>query len=342
VDAQHPLFRWQLAEEEQLPPQLFADGQLVDRHVGAGEYRGYEFLEVRAKRLINRLPASGRLPFSHTVNAYRGCSHACSYCFARPTHSYLGLDIGRDFERRIVVKINAVERLRAELASRRWRGETIAMGTNTDPYQHAEARYHLTRGLVEVLTEARNPFSLLTKSTLILRDLELLRAALERCQVSVNFSIGTLDREVWRLTEPGTPPPDRRVEAVRRLNAAGIPCGVLIAPVLPGLSDDAAHLEAVATACLEAGATSIRPIALHLRSGVDAHFLAALDRGRPDLSELYRERFARGPYQSAPEQQRIADTVEAVTGRREDAPAPPTPSLPSSRAVQLGLFSASA
>ena len=333
--------RWQLAADEDHTSQLFDEGDLVQHHVGQGAYRGYEFLEVNAKRIINRIPASSRLPFTYTVNAYRGCSHACTYCFARPTHRYLGLNVGEDFERRIVVKVNAAERLRAELASRRWRGDTVAMGTNTDPYQLAEGRYHLTRGLIEVLVEAANPFSILTKSTLILRDLELLGRAVERCAISVNLSIGTLDREVWHLTEPGTPPPDRRVEAVRRLNEAGIPCGVLIAPVLPGLSDDDEHLEAVAAACRDAGAISVRPLALHLRPGVGEHFLAKLAEDRPDLLPLYEERFASGSYQSSAIQQRIAATVERIVGT--PAAFEPTTSqraTPTTHAEQLGLFSA--
>ena len=153
------------------------------------------------------------------------------------------------------------------------------MGTNTDPYQHAEGKYHLTRGIVETLSAARNPFSILTKSTLILRDAALLAAACERTDVAVSFSIGTLDRSVWQLTEPGTPPPDRRVEALRRLTAMGIPCGVLVAPVLPGLSDSEAQLTEVVEACADAGAVSVSGVALHLRGAVREHYLDWL-RGR--------------------------------------------------------------
>ena len=247
--------RWALAENE-TGGTLFADERLAERHVGRGAYAGMEFLHVNARTLINTVPAESRMPFRHTINPYRGCSHACVYCFARPTHDYLGLGIGTDFERKIVVKVNAVERLRAELRSPAWEGDHIAMGTNTDPYQHAEGKYHLTRGIVETLSGARNPFSILTKSTLILRDAAVLAAACERTEVGVSFSIGTLDRSVWKLTEPGTPPPDRRVEAVRRLTALGIPCGVLVAPVLPGLSDSEAQLTEVVEACADAGAQS--------------------------------------------------------------------------------------
>ena len=308
---------------------LFPEASIVDRHVGRGEYRGMEFLHVNARRVVNEVKGAVGLPWHFTINAYRGCSHACVYCFARPTHDYLGLGIGEDFERKIVVKVNAVERVRAELASPRWGGEHIAMGTNTDPYQKAEGRYHLTRGIVEVLAEHRNPFSILTKSTLVLRDLDLLRAAAGRCRVRVDLSIGTLDRDVWRLTEPGTPPPEQRMEAVRRLNESGIECGVLVAPVLPGLSDAEDQLRAVTAAAVGAGAVSVAPIALHLRRGVRSHVLDWLAAERPDLVRLYERRFAAGAYQGPGEQQRIADIVRsALEGTGADPVGwrgPPTP-----------------
>jgi DNA repair photolyase len=305
-------FRWRRAEDDGGQPTLFAEEDLVERHVGIGEYRGLEFLHVNARRVINEVPAASRVPFRFTINAYRGCSHACTYCFARPTHEYLGLNLGEDFERKLVVKVNAVERVRAELRSPRWHGEHIAMGTNTDPYQRAEGRYHLTRGIVEALGEARNPFSILTKSTLILRDLDLLVAAAARTDVHCNLSIGTLDESVWKATEPGTPHPRRRVEAVRRLNDAGIPTGVLIAPIIPGWSDSPEQLEEVATACLEAGATFVTPIALHLRRGVKEHFLAFLKTRRPNLYPDIARRYARSAYLPAADQQLIADRVHAV------------------------------
>ncbi|HUA96046.1 MAG TPA: radical SAM protein, partial [Acidimicrobiales bacterium] len=242
-------------------------------------------------------------------------------CFARPTHEYLGLGIGEDFERRIVVKVNAVERLRAELRSPKWSGEHIAMGTNTDPYQSAEGKYHLTQGIVATLAEARNPFSILTKSTLILRDLDLLADAARRTSVHCNLSIGTLDREVWRLTEPGTPPPDRRLEAVRKLNEAGIPCGVLVAPVLPGLSDDDRQVRQVVAACAEAGAVSVTAVALHLRPGVKEHYMAWLASERPDLVPLHERRFGRRSYQEKKEQERLSALVsETLRARPPNRP----------------------
>jgi DNA repair photolyase len=306
--------RWALAESDETGA-LFPDERAATRHVGRGAYAGMEFLHVNAKTIINTVPPESAMPFRHTINPYRGCSHACVYCFARPTHDYLGLGIGSDFERKIVVKINAVERLRAELRSARWDGSSIAMGTNTDPYQHAEGKYHLTRGIVSELAEARNPFSILTKSTLILRDMALLAAATQRCDVGVSFSIGTLDRSVWKLTEPGTPPPDRRVEALRRMTEAGISCGVLVAPVLPGLSDEREQLEEVVEACAAAGAVSIHGVGLHLRGPMRAHYLAWLEGVRPDLVALHRQRFRRGAYQPQEERNRIDAVVRAAARR---------------------------
>jgi DNA repair photolyase len=305
--------RWKLADEEaQL--RLFGDGgdAVVERRPGTGRFAGMEFLHVRAKRIINAVPAGARLPFRYTVNAYRGCSHACTYCFARPSHAWLGLGIGEDFERRIVVKVNAVERLRAELDDPAWRGDAIAMGTNTDPYQRAEGAYRLTRGIIEVLGERANPFSILTKSTLILRDVDVLAWAATRTQVSTALSVGTLDDEVWRRTEPGTPHPRRRLEAVARLNEAGIPCGVLVAPVIPGLSDRPDQVEAVVRASLDAGAVAVTPVLLHLRPGVREHFLGELARWRPDLLPAYERLYVR-PYAPAALQRALAARVRAAT-----------------------------
>ncbi|HMC52569.1 MAG TPA: radical SAM protein [Acidimicrobiales bacterium] len=304
--------RWRLASDDGGRPGLFSDDELFERHVGIGEYRGLEFLHVNARRVINQVPAASHVPFRYTINAYRGCSHACSFCFARPTHEYLGLGIGEDFERRIVVKVNAAERLRAELRDPRWRGEHIAMGTNTDPYQQAEGKYHLTQGIVGALGEAANPFSILTKSTLILRDLDRLVEASRRTTVSTSFSIGTLDEHVWRMSEPGTPHPRRRVEAIARLREAGIQCGVLVAPVLPGLSDHPDQLEEVVGACVEAGAASISAIALHLRPGVRDHYLGWLRRVRPDLVDMYERRYRGRSYLPKAEQEALDRLVRRL------------------------------
>ncbi len=332
--------RWELAGGDR--PQL-AMFPAAERVVGRGEYRGLEFFHVEAKRLVNQVPAATRLPFRFTINAYRGCSHACTYCFARPTHAYLGLDAGRDFETKIVVKVNAVELARAETAPGRWGSDLIAMGTNTDPYQPAEGKYRLTRGIVKVLAERRIPFSILTKSPLVLRDLELLTAAAREADVSVNFSIGTLDEEVWKATEPGTPHPGRRVEAVARLRAAGIRSGVLVAPVLPGLSDRPDQLEAVVAACVAAGADFVSPMLLHLKPGVREEYLGWLAATRPDLMALHERRYAGRSYPAAADQRQLAELVAGLVrkhgGRvaRRPRPPRPQPAQPAGRPHQLAF-----
>jgi len=325
--------RWELTDRPKSQGTLF-DEPVFEREPGRGEYRGIEFLHVRSRRIINEV-AGAPYGFRWTINAYRGCTHACTYCFARPTHTYLGLDAGDDFERRIVVKTNAVALLRGELAPRRWAGDPIAMGTNTDPYQRVEGKYRLTRSIVEVLAEAGNPFSILTKSTLVLRDLDLLAAAARRTDVRVNLSIGTLDEEVWRATEPGTPHPRQRLKAVEQLNRAGVPCGVLIGPVLPELSDGPEQIDAVVAACLAAGAQSVSSVLLHLRPGVGGVFLDHLGRTHPHLVPSYRRRYRGRTYAPKAEQQEVQAMVRTAVRRHGGPtdhltrrPRPETPSPP--------------
>lgn len=318
------------------PPTLPGMPGLL-RSVRSPDFADVVFHEVAARSVLNAVPGGSAVPFRWTVNTFRGCSHACVYCFARPTHEYLGFGIGEDFDRRIVIKVNAVERLRAELRSVRWRGEAIAMGTNTDPYQPVEGRYRLTQGIIETLAAANNPFSILTKSTLIGRDTDLLVEATRRNDmVHAALSIGCLDEDVWRATEPHTPHPLRRMETVARLNEAGVPCGVMIAPVLPGISDSPEQLEAVVRAAIEAGATSITPIMLHLRRGVRDHYLAWLAAERPELLPGMRERY-RTSYGRDEQRRDLGGLVRRMVerhggprpqavgrfGRRGPAPAPP-------------------
>ena len=315
--------RW-LVEGDAPQQALFEDEALVERHVGSGEFRGMEFLHVNARTLINRVPGASRMPFEWTINAYRGCSHACSYCFARPTHAYLDLGIGEDFDRKIVVKVNAVERVRAELASPRWAGHHIAIGTNTDPYQRCEGKYHLYRGIVAALAERANPFSILTKSTLVLRDLGLLQAAAAVTDVRVNLSIATLDEDVWRATEPGTPHPKRRVEAVRRLNEAGVPCGVLVAPIIPGLSDGDEQLEEVVQAVVEAGAVGVSTVGLHLKPGTKEVFLDRLGETHPVEQAALADRYADRAYLPKADQQALAAKVRRMVDRHQGTSTPST------------------
>lgn len=207
-------------------------------------------------------------------------------CFARPTHEYLGFNMGNDFDNQIVVKTNAVELVRAETEPGRWSGDMIAMGTNTDPYQAAEGKYKLTKGIIEVLAERANDFSILTKSPLVLRDIDLIADASRTSKVSVSFSVATLDEDVWHRTEPGAPHPRKRLDALARLRAAGIPGGVMVAPLLPGISDRPDQVAAVKSAAKESGAEWVNEVKLHLR-GVRPHFMTWLAADSPDLVASY-------------------------------------------------------
>ena len=212
-------------------------GEDVVRTFDAPEAMGIKFHEVRAHSALNRVPG-GRYGFGYTVNPYRGCTHACNYCFARSTHTFLGFNAGRDFEREIVVKVNVPEVLRAELARPSWRRELVALGTNTDPYQWVESRYRMMPEILAALEEADTPVSVLTKSPLVLRDVEIFERMAQRgLPVSVNLSVPTLDEKAWRATEPHTPSPAARLDAVAELRRRGIDSGVLIAPLMPGIND---------------------------------------------------------------------------------------------------------
>jgi DNA repair photolyase len=303
------------------PEALF---EIARRRFDTPEFRGIEFIEAECKTIINHVPGN-YLPFSWSINPYRGCTHSCVYCFARPTHTFLDMNAGRDFESKIVVKINAPEVLRRQLGAKRWKGEGIAMGTNTDPYQRAEGRYKLMPGIIRALIDYRNPFSILTKGTLILRDLDLLVEGSKVTDVNTAFSVGTLDEDAWRASEPGTPHPRKRIDAVRALNEAGIPCGVLMAPVLPGISDDPRQLREVVAAAIDSGATHVSPILLHLRPGVREEFMPWLAEHHPDLVERYEAMYQR-PYASAGDRDALAREVSGLireVGGVRPAEAPP-------------------
>src|SRR6201995_4578822 len=229
---EHTFVRWDSLTTSE-PEQQALPGcgeQPVVRTFRAPHGLDIRFHEVQAKSALNRVPESGQLPFRWTVNPSRGCTHACAYCFARSTHPYLGFDAGRDFEREIVVKVNVPELLRAELARPSWKGEHVALGTNTDPYQWVEGRYRLMVGIWEALRDAANPCSVLTKSPLLLRDLDLMLEIAARTSFGASLSIPTLEEKAWRASEPHTPNPRARLESVAELNRAGIPTGILIAP----------------------------------------------------------------------------------------------------------------
>ena len=303
-------------DDDRVTAPLFEQGAVV-RTFDTPEFRGMTFYEVHARSIINRVPEASYVPFRFTINPYRGCQHQCVFCFARKTHTYLDLDYGEDFDTKVVVKVNAPQLLRKELAAKRWSGEHIAMGTNVDCYQRAEGRYRLMRGIIEALRDFANPFSILTKGTLILRDLDLLREAAEVTDVATNFSVGCVDeRDYWRAIEPGTPSPKRRLDAVRKLNEAGIPCGVLMAPIIPGISDGDEMLERTVRAIADAGATHISPIVLHLRKGgAREWWMRWLREHRPELVPMYRELYGDRAYAPKEYQKEIAGRVHALARR---------------------------
>jgi DNA repair photolyase len=287
----------------------------VVRHFDAPEALDTRFYEVRAKSALNRVPEASRVPFRWTINPYRGCTHACRYCFARPTHEYLDMNAGRDFEREIVVKVNVPEVLRVELARPSWKGEHVALGTNTDPYQWVEGRYKLMRGIWSALRDAENPCSILTKSPLVLRDVDLLREISERAEVSACLSVPTLDEQAWRATEPHTPHPRARLEAVAELNRQGIPTGILIAPLMPGINDAPEQVEKIVEIANEAGAVSIGGITLWLRGPVREIFFDWLKTARPDLVERYERLYRRGAYVPEPERRAIEQAAGLAAHR---------------------------
>ncbi|MET7674620.1 Rv2578c family radical SAM protein [Streptomyces seoulensis] len=291
---------------------LFGADAVVTRTFDTPEFRGITFHEVRARSILNRVPGASRMPFEWTVNPYRGCSHACVYCFARKTHSYLDLDTGLGFDSQIVVKVNAPEVLRRQLASPRWGGEHVAMGTNVDCYQRAEGRYRLMPGIIDALTERANPFSILTKGTLILRDLDRLVRAAEVTDVGISVSVGFTDAGLWRTVEPGTPAPERRLDVVRTLGEHGIGCAVLMAPVIPFLSDRPGQLRDTVRAIAESGATSVTPLVLHLRPGAREWFMSWLGEHHPHLVTRYQRLYAGGSYAPTWYQRRVTRQVHEL------------------------------
>lgn len=241
--------------------------------------------EVQCRQALNRVEGMG---FRWSLNPYRGCVHGCQYCFARRYHGFLELNASEDFTDIIFVKVNCPDVLRRELSRPSWRGDAVAMGTATDPYQPIEGRYRLTRRCLEALTLKRTPVSVVTKRTMIVRDRDVLTDAARRAGCTVCFSVTTLDPDPWRSLEPGTPPPLQRLRAMGRLVQAGVKAGVLLAPIIPGITDGRDNLEAVVRAAAEQGACFLGANVLHLKPGTREHFMGFLDREHPDLLPAYQ------------------------------------------------------
>ena len=263
-----------------------------------------QFIETQAKSIINKVEG---MPFMWTINPYRGCQHACAYCYARGSHEYLGYGYGEDFHQRILVKINAAQVLREELRRPSWRRDPVLIGANVDPYQPAERRYRLTRSILRILRDHYNPVSIITKSPTILQDLDVLQEMSRLGLVRVLISVGTLNREVWQKLEPQAPNPEKRIQALGELVKAGVPAGIMLAPIIPGLSDDPASLEAVIKMAVDYGAHFINPIVLHLRPGAKEWFMAEMERKYPDLVATFAQIYRASSYAPADYQERMQE-----------------------------------
>ncbi|ROS76276.1 DNA repair photolyase [Curtobacterium sp. PhB130] len=266
------------------------------RSVTTPEFAGVTFHEVLAKSALNRVGAIDGGTWGMTINPYRGCSHACVYCFARPTHTYLEFDGGSDFDQQIVVKTNVADVLRRELAKPSWDRHPVALGTNTDPYQRAEGKYRLMPGIIAALAESGTPFSILTKGTLLRRDIPALVAASKVVPVDLAMSIAVYDDELQQSVEPGTPTTTARLATVRAVRDAGLSCSVFLMPVLPYITDTTAHLDDAIGRAAAAGATSVMYSALHLKPGVKPWYMDWLARTHPDLVARYRAMYLDNTY----------------------------------------------
>ena len=257
---------------------------------------GAEVQEIYCKSLLNRIDIPG-YPFRWSINPYRGCRHACVYCYARPTHEFLGLNAGREFEQRVFAKVNAPEVLREELRSPRWQREGIAIGTATDPYEPAEGHFGLTRAILEVLRDFQNPVSITTKGVLVRRDVDVLWGLVEAADVRVVFSVGAIDERAWKLMEAGTPRPMARLEAMQFLVENGIPAGIIMAPLLPGISDGWESIDAVLSAAAKHKAQFVSANLLFLKPGSKEWFMPLLKEAYPHLTQAYANMY-RGTYAS--------------------------------------------
>src|ERR1700694_4748873 len=268
-----------IMEKRRLIEHMFYDGSPMPRS---------EYFEIVAKSALNRVQHMG---FNWSLNPYQGCFHSCVYCFARAHAKLADRDPGAGFPARVGVKVNLPELLRRELSSRTWKRETVAFGTATDPYQPIEGTSKLTRRCLEAFRDFRTPIGLITKGTMVVRDIDFWVERSRRAKTTVCFSVPTVDETVWAKTEPGTPPPRKRLRVLKALVDAGIEAGVGMAPVLPGLSDSPQQLEATVAAAAEAGACFIWANIVYLKPGTKEHFMEVLGREYPHLLPRYRELF---------------------------------------------------
>ena len=272
------------------------------------------FEEIKCKSALNRVKVPAMPHLRWSLNPYRGCQHACVYCFARGNHEYLGYNSGGDFNQRVIVKVNLVEVLQRELRRPGWKREQVTIGTACDPYQQSELKYGLTRGALQAFRDAASPCSLITKSPNVLRDLTVLRELSDVAECTVLFSVATLREEIWRHIEPETAKPLRRLEAIARLTEAGVRCGVMLAPIIPGLTDDRENMESVMQAAREHGAAFVGDNVLYLKPGTKEWFMPFLRETYPHLLPQY-ERFYRGAYAPRRYTEEVSAAVQELRER---------------------------
>jgi DNA repair photolyase len=275
-------------------------------------YHGVMLVEYREEPCRSALNRVKGMPFAWSLNPYMGCAHRCTFCYVRAFEARADRPGDERYGRSIRVKVNVAEVLRRELARKSWRHETVAIGAATDPYQPCEGRYRLTRACLEELVAAANPFGLITRGPMVLRDVDVLLEGSRRAEVKVNVSIPTLDERVWRTTEPATARPERRMDVVGRLASAGLDVSVAMAPILPGLSDAPEQLEAVVRAARAAGARGIWANVVYLRPGTREHFLEALERDWPEQLPRYQHLYAERAYLPSSETEPVREHVRAL------------------------------
>jgi DNA repair photolyase len=296
-------------------PELVGIARLASEGASLREGHNVEYFTLTAKSLLNRCVSRRALPFTWTINPYRGCEFGCRYCYARYTHEFMEMRDGMEFEQKIYVKQHAAELLRQDL--RRVKpDESIALGTATDPYQPAERRYEVTRGILEEFARHRGyELGIVTKSNLIGRDLDLLQQVARSNQLSVHITITTLDVDLARILEPRAPRPDLRLDAVRALRDAGLRVGVSCSPVIPGITDSAKDLEAVIRSAREAGAEYVFANPLFLKPCSAAVFLPFLEQNFPHLVENYRQRYHERAFLPAAYSKRLSQLVRSLRAK---------------------------